>query len=202
MAVTGVLLLLFLAIHAAGNLLIFRGPAELDAYTAFLKQDAILLWLVRIVLLGAIALHGIAAYQLAKIDRAARTTHYTRLKPQAATLASRTMRIGGIIIAVFVIFHLLHLTTGTIKPAPYVTANVYSNVVNGFHIWWVSAVYLVAVFTIGLHLYHGAWSWLRTLGLSRPNEAPLHRPIAITLAMLIWAGFTSIPFAVLFGILR
>ena len=195
-------MLLFLAAHVAGNLLIFRGPAEIDAYTAFLKHDAILLWLVRLVFLGAIALHSVAAYQLARIDRAARTKHYTYLKPQSATLASRTMRAGGIIIAVFVLFHLLHLTTGTVTPAPYVDTLVYANVVGGFQVWWVSAIYLIALIAIGLHLHHGAWSWLRTLGLSRNTKNPLHRPIATVIAVLIWAGFTSIPLAVLFGFLK
>jgi succinate dehydrogenase / fumarate reductase cytochrome b subunit len=202
MAVTGLVMLLFLAAHVAGNLLVFRGPAELDAYTAFLKHDPILLWLVRLTLLGAIVLHSIAAYQLARIDRAARTKRYTNLKPQSATFASRTMRTGGVIIAAFVIFHLLHLTTGTVAPASYVDTLVYANVVGGFQVWWVSAIYLVALIAIGLHLYHGAWSWLRTLGLSRNTGAPLHRPIATVLALVIWAGFSSIPLAVLFGMLK
>ena len=202
MAVTGVVMILFLVAHLAGNLLLFRGPVQLDAYSAFLKHEAIALWTVRLILLAAVVLHVIAAYQLAREDRAARLKSYVRLEPQAATLASRTMRVGGIVIAVFVIFHLLHLTTGTIRPAPFDAAHVYANVIGGFRIWWVSAIYLIALAAIGLHLYHGARSWARTLGLSRPSTAPLHRPVAIVIALLIWAGFTSIPLAILFGLVR
>jgi succinate dehydrogenase / fumarate reductase cytochrome b subunit len=155
-----------------------------------------------LVLLAAVVLHVIAAYQLARNDRAARLKPYVHLQPRAATLASRTMRVGGIIIAAFVIFHLLHLTTGTIQPAPFDVAHVYANVVGGFRVWWVAAIYLVALVAIGLHLYHGAWSWARTLGLSRPSAAPLHRPVAIVVAVLIWAAFTSIPVAILVGLVR
>ena len=203
MAVTGVVMILFLVAHLAGNLLGALSRARsADAYSALLKHEAIALWTVRLVLLAAVVLHVIAAYQLARDDRAARLKSYVRLEPQTATLASRTMRVGGIVIAVFVIFHLLHLTTGTIRPAPFDAARIYANVIGGFRIWWVSAIYLIALAAIGLHLYHGAWSWARTLGLSRRSTAPLYRPVAIVVALLIWGGFTSIPLAILFGLLR
>lgn len=202
MAVTGVILIAFLIGHLAGNLLVFRGAAALDAYSAFLKRELAALWAVRAILLVAVVLHVVAAAQLAILDRASRPQGYARSNPQAATIASRTMRIGGLFIAAFVVFHLLHLTTGAIHPAPFAETRVYDNVVGGFRIWWVSALYVVAMIAIGLHLFHGAWSWLRTLGLSRPSPAPLHRPIAAALAILIWAGFTSIPLAVFFGLVR
>ena len=200
MAATGVAMLVFLVLHVAGNLLVFRGPAQLDAYSALLKHHAIVLWTARLGLLAAVVLHVIAAYQLTRRDRAARRTSYVRVEPQAATLASRTMRVGGIVIAAFVVLHLLHLSTGTLRPAPFAATHVYANVVGGFRIWWVCAIYLVALAAIGLHLYHGAWSWLRTLGFSRPSATPLHRPIATVVAVLLWAAFTSIPIAVLFGL--
>ncbi|MDQ2925117.1 MAG: succinate dehydrogenase cytochrome b subunit [Acidobacteriota bacterium] len=202
MAVTGVVMILFLVGHLAGNLLVFRGPVQLDQYSAVLHVEPAALWAVRIILLAAVVLHIIATYQLARIDRAARRKPYARLEPQTATFASRTMRVGGIIIAAFIIFHLLHLTTGTIQPAPFDAALVYANVVGGFQIWWVSAIYLVGLAAIGLHLYHGAWSWARTLGLSRPSADPLHRPVAIVIAVLIWAGFTAIPLTIFFGLVR
>jgi succinate dehydrogenase cytochrome b subunit len=147
-------------------------------------------------------LHVVAAAQLAILDRAARPQRYARVEPQAATAASRTMRIGGVFIALFVVFHLLHLTTGTIRPAPFEEARIYHNLMGGFRVWWVTALYVVAMIAIGSHLFHGAWSWLRTLGLSRPSAEPLHRPIAAALAILIWAGFTSIPLAIFFGLVR
>jgi len=202
MAVTGVIMIAFLIGHVAGNLLVFRGAAALDAYSAFLKRELLALWVVRAVLLVAVVLHVAAAAQLAILDRAARPERYARREPQAATIASRTMRIGGLFIAAFIVFHLLHLTTGTIRPAPFEEAQVYDNVMGGFRIWWVSAVYVVSMIAIGLHLFHGAWSWLRTLGLSGSKAEPLQRPIAGAVALLLWAGFTSIPLAVFFGLVR
>jgi succinate dehydrogenase / fumarate reductase cytochrome b subunit len=202
MAVTGMILIAFLIGHLAGNLLVFRGAAALDAYSALLKRELSVLWVVRAILFVSVVLHIVAAVQLTILDRAARPERYSRAKPQAATIASRTMRIGGLLIAVFVVVHLLHLTTGTIHPAAFEETRVYDNVVGGFRVWWVSAFYLVAMVAIGLHLFHGGWSFLRTLGLSRPSAEPLHRPIAAALALLIWAGFTSIPLAIFFGLVR
>ena len=202
MAVTGVILIAFLIGHATGNLLVFRDAAALDAYSAFLKRELAALWVVRAILFVSVVLHVVAAAQLAILDRAARPERYARAEPQAATLASRTMRIGGLLIAAFVVFHLLHLTTGTIRPAPFEEARVYDNLVGGFRVWWVSAIYVVAMIAIGLHLFHGGWSWLRTLGLSRPSAEPLRRPIAAALAILVWAGFTSIPLAIFLGLVR
>jgi succinate dehydrogenase / fumarate reductase cytochrome b subunit len=112
------------------------------------------------------------------------------------------MRLGGLLIAGFIAFHLLHLTTGTLRPAPFEEGRVYDNVVGGFQVWWVALVYIVAMIAIGLHLFHGGWSFVRTLGLSRPSPSPLHRPVAAVLAVLVWAGFTSIPLAVFFGLVR
>ena len=202
MAGTGVVMIVFLIAHVAGNLLVFRGAAPLDAYSAFLQRELAALWMVRIVLFASVVLHVVAAAQLAALDRAARRQSYARLVPQAATVASRTMRIGGVVIAGFVVFHLLHLTTGTIRPATFAEGRVYDNLVGGFRIWWVAAIYLVSMIAIGLHLFHGGWTWLRTLGLSRPSAAPLRRPIAAVMAIAIWAGFTSIPLAIFFGLVR
>ena len=202
MAVTGVIMIAFLIGHLAGNLLVFRGAAALDAYSAFLKRELLALWVVRAVLLVAVLLHVAAAAQLAILDRAARPERYARREPQAATIASRTMRIGGLFIAAFIVFHLLHLTTGTLRPAAFDEVRVYDNVIGGFRVWWVAGLYAVSMIAIGLHLFHGGWSWLRTLGLSRPSAAPLHRPIAATFAIAIWAGFTSIPVAIFFGLVR
>lgn len=200
MAVTGVIMIAFLIAHVAGNLLVFRGAAALDAYSAFLQRELAALWVARGILFASVVLHAVAAAQLAALDHAARRQRYALVRPQAATVASRTMRIGGVLIAAFVVFHLLHLTTGTIRPARFEEAHVYDNVVGGFRVWWVSAIYLVSMIAIGLHLFHGAWSWLRTLGFARPSAAPLHRPVAAAVAFAVWAGFTSIPLAIFFGL--
>jgi len=202
MAVTGVIMIAFLIAHVGGNLLVFRGAGPLDAYSAFLQREVAALWVVRTILLASVVLHVVAAAQLAAVDRAARRQRYARVEPQAASIASRTMRIGGVVIAAFIVFHLLHLTTGTIRPARFEEARVYDNLVGGFRVWWVVAIYLVSMIAIGLHLFHGAWSWLRTLGLARPSAAPLRRPVAAVVAIAVWAGFTSIPLAIFFGLVR
>ena len=202
MAVTGVIMIAYLIGHVVGNLLVFRGAAPLDAYAAFLKHQTGPLWILRTVLFVSVVLHVTAAIQLYRLDRAARPQGYARTNLQAATAGSRSMRIGGLVIAAFNVFQILHFTTGTIHPAPFEEARVYDNVVGSFRIWWVSALYVIAMIAIGLHLFHGAWSWLRTLGLSRPRSEPLRRPIAAALAFLIWAGFTVIPVAIFFGLVR
>ncbi|HET7785220.1 MAG TPA: succinate dehydrogenase cytochrome b subunit [Myxococcales bacterium] len=202
MAITGVIMIAFLIGHVVGNLLVFRGAAGLNAYAAFLKHNLGVLWTVRVVLLVSVVLHVVAAAQLTAQSRRSRAHPYKRFEPQAATPASRTMRWGGVIIAAFIVFHLLHLTTGTIQPAPFEETEVFRNMVGGFQVWWIALLYVIAMIFIGLHLYHGGWSWLRSLGLVRPSAEPLHRPIAAVLAFLIWAGFTSIPLAIFFGLVR
>lgn len=196
MAVTGVIMILFLIAHLAGNLLVFAGAAQIDAYAALLQRELALLWIVRAVLVVSVVLHIAAAYQLAIASRRARRIRYAALEPQSATISSRTMRVGGIAIAGFVVFHLMHLTTGTIRPAPFSPAHVHANLVGGFRVWWVVAIYVVALVAIGLHLHHGAWAWTRTLGLSRPKPDPGHRPIATVVSIALWAGFTAIPVAI------
>src|SRR4051812_23444104 len=202
MAVTGVILIAFLVGHVAGNLLVFRGAQPLDAYSAFLKRELFALWAVRAILLASVVLHIVAATQLTILDRAAKRQRYARVEPQAATLASRTMRVGGVVIALFIVFHLLHLTSGAIRPAAFAEGRVYDNLIGGFRVWWVTAIYLVSMIALGLHLFHGGWSFLRTLGLSRPSGTPRHRPVAAAFAIAIWAGFTSIPVAIFFGLVK
>jgi len=196
MAITGVIMILFLIAHLAGNLLVFAGAAQIDAYAAFLRRELVPLWIMRVVLIVSVVLHIMAAYQLAIASRGARRIRYAELEPQSATIASRTMRVGGVAIAAFVVFHLMHLTTGTIQPAPFSTAHVYTNLVGSFRVWWVVAIYVVALVAIGLHLYHGAWGWTRTLGLSRPKPEPRYRPIATVVSVALWASFTAIPVAI------
>jgi len=201
MAVSGLLMVGFVIGHVAGNLLAFGGPTRLNAYSAFLHGTGELLWVVRAVLLTAVVAHIIAAAQLTAIERASRPIGYARRRYQAATLASRTIRWGGVLLAVFIVFHLLHLTTGTVHP-DYHEGDVYHNLVTGLAVPWVGAFYVVAMLALGLHLYHGAWSAFRTLGLSQASTHPLQRRVAATVAVVVAALFASIPLAVLFGIIR
>jgi succinate dehydrogenase / fumarate reductase, cytochrome b subunit len=202
MAVTGLIGIAFLVGHVLGNLLAFRGPEALNAYSAFLKSTGELLWIVRAVLITAVVLHVIAAYQLTMQNRAARPIGYVRREPQVSTLASRTMRWGGVLLLVFIVVHILHFTTGTVRPTGLFTpADVYGNIVGSFRIWWVALFYFVAMIALGAHIYHGAWSSVRTIGFAQPSPDPLHRRVALVLALLLWLGFTAIPVAVFLGII-
>jgi len=203
MAVTGMIGIAFLIAHVAGNLLAFRGSEALNAYSAFLKSTGELLWVVRVVLIVSVILHVIAAYQLTMQNRAARPIAYTRREPQVSTLASRTMRWSGVLLLVFIIVHILHFTTGNINPTGlFSPTDVYGNVVGSFRIWWVSLFYIVAMIALGAHIYHGAWSSVRTIGFAQASPNPLHRRVALVLALFLWLGFTAIPVGVLLGLIR
>ncbi len=201
MAATGLIMVAFVIGHVAGNLLVFAGPERINAYSAFLHGTGELLWLVRLVLLAAVVLHIISAYQLTRIDMRARPIAYTTRDPQVSTLAARTIRWGGVLLLVFIVFHLLHMTTGTVHP-DFVPGDVYSNVVVAFRVWPVTLFYVLAMAALGLHLYHGTWSAFRTLGLVRPSAEPLQRRGAAAVAILVAGAFAAVPLAVALGLLR
>jgi succinate dehydrogenase / fumarate reductase, cytochrome b subunit len=203
MGVTGLIGIGFVILHSIGNLLVFRGPVAINSYSHFLKSTGELLWTLRIVLIVAVILHVIAAIQLTRQSRAARPIGYTKREPQVATIASRTMRWGGVLLLVFIVLHILHFTTGTIRPSGvFSKQDVYVNVVTSFRIWWVSLFYVIAMVALGLHIFHGAWSSVRSIGVSPASPQPLHRRISLVLAILVWAAFTAVPVAVFVGIVR
>ena len=200
MAVTGIILVTFVIGHMLGNLQMFLGAEAMNRYAAFLKSTGELLWLARAGLAVAAVLHIISAVQLTMLNRAARPVAYAKQEPTVSTIASRTMRLGGVLLAVFLIFHLMHFTTGTLHPA-FSHTGVYGNVILGFRSPWVVLFYVAAMAALGLHLFHGAWSAFRTLGLAKDSPTPLHRRITLWLAVGVWAGFTVIPVAVFLEIL-
>ena len=203
MGVTGLIGIGFVILHSLGNLLVFRGPAAINSYSHFLKSTGELLWALRIVLVVAVILHVIAAVQLTRQSRAARPIAYTKQERQVATVASGTMRWGGALLLVFIVLHILHFTTGTISPAGVFSPDdVYANMVTSFRIWWVALFYIVAMLALGLHLFHGAWSSVRSIGVSPPSPQPLHHRISLAIALLVWAAFTAVPLAVVAGIVR
>jgi succinate dehydrogenase / fumarate reductase cytochrome b subunit len=203
MGITGLIGIGFVILHSLGNLLVFRGPAAMNSYSHFLKSTGELLWTLRIVLIVAVILHVIAAVQLTRQSRAARPIGYTKHESQAATISSRTMRWGGALLLVFIVVHILHFTTGTVRPAGvFSSEDVYANVVASFRIWWVALSYVIAMIALGLHLLHGAWSSVRSIGVSPPSPHPLHRKFSLMVAILVWAAFTAIPVAVFSGIVR
>jgi len=199
MAVSGLIMVGYVILHMAGNLQIFEGAARLNTYSAFLHGPANeALWIIRVILIVALIAHVVSAYQLTVIDRAARLVPYVKRELQVATVASRSMRIGGVLLLLFIVLHVLHFTTLTLQPVPLVEGDVYANVVASFRIWWVTLFYVIAMIALGFHLYHGAWSSVRTLGFERGRLDPFRRPVAIALAIIIWAGFTLVPVAVFF----
>ena len=202
MAVTGLIMLAYLITHVLANLLIFQGPEKINAYSRFLHGTGGALWAARLVLLAAVGLHIVAAVQLASRRRAARPIGYAAgRESQVSTLASRTIRWGGALILVFLVYHILHFTLGTVH-ASFVDGDPYHNVVTGFSNPLVVLFYEVALVAVGLHLYHGIWSSGRSLGLSSPSPQPLRRQLALALSLMVWAGFTIIPIAVYAGVIR
>jgi len=192
MAVTGLVLVAYLISHVLANLLVFTGPDRINRYAALLHGTGGALWGARLVLLVAVILHIVAAVQLTLRSRAARPQPYAGGRdPQVSTLAGRTIRWGGALILFFVVYHILHFTTGTAHP-DFIELNPYHNVTTGFRNPWVAGFYLIAMLALGLHLYHGLWSSGRSLGLSQPSPRPLQRRLAVLLAGFIWLGFTAI----------
>lgn len=202
MAVTGLIWVAYLITHMLANLLVFQGPEKINAYSAFLHGTGGALWAARLVLIAALVLHVLAAAQLADRRHEARPVRYAAgREPQASTFAARTIRWGGALILLFLVYHILHFTVGSAHPS-FAEANPYSNVATGFRNPVVVVLYLIAVAVVGLHLYHGVWSSGRSLGMSPPSPWPLRRNLAAMLALLIWLGFSVIPIAVYAGVVR
>jgi succinate dehydrogenase / fumarate reductase cytochrome b subunit len=202
MGATGLILVAFVILHMAGNLQFFAGSERFNAYSHLLQVDLIeLTWLLRLTLIAAVVLHITAAYQLTMRSRAARPADYVKREPQVSTYAARTMRWGGVYLLLFIPYHILHFTTGTLHPA-FVRGQAYGNVVIGFETVWVSLFYLGAMAFLGLHLYHGAWAAFRTLGVARPSNDPLHRRLALAIAVIVPVGFSLLPLSVMLGFVR
>jgi len=200
MAVTGFIVFGFVTVHMIGNLQIYQGPDKLNAYAAFLQNLGPGLWAFRIVMLSAVLLHILSATLVTLQSFSARPTRYKLHRHRETTYAARTMWWGGPIIGIFIIYHLMHLTTGSAHPD--YTGNVYNNVVYGFQVWWVSGLYIVAMIFIGLHLYHGVWSMFQSVGLYHPAYNHWRKILAIGFSLLITFGNISIPVSVLTGMLQ
>jgi succinate dehydrogenase / fumarate reductase cytochrome b subunit len=206
MATTGAILVLYLVAHMVGNLKVFLGEESLNTYAEWLRvvgEPALpaqsLLWFTRIALLIAVVAHIVAAVVLARRARRARPVRYAHRRPVSVNYASRTMRWGGVIILLFVIYHILDLTTGTLNPNG-VSGEVYDNVVADFSRWYVTLAYTAAVVTVGFHVRHGVWSALQTLGRSSGPYQMRYKAIALVFAVVLTAGFLAVPFAVQFGL--
>ena len=209
MASTGIILFGFVLVHMLGNLKLYQGPEKLNAYAEWLREvgspllpHSGLLWIARLVLLAAVGVHISTATLLTLRNWRARPQKYQQREVLEATYASRTVRWGGVIIGLYVLYHLAHLTLGWAHP-DFVPGDVYHNVVSGFRIWWVSGIYIVAQVALGFHLYHGLWSMFQSLGWwSSSDPRDWRRRFAQVFAWIITLGNLSLPLAVLAGLVK
>jgi succinate dehydrogenase / fumarate reductase, cytochrome b subunit len=205
MAVSGLVMLLYLVAHMLGNLKIFFGAADFNGYAHWLRTigEPLLhhewfLWIARVVLLAAVVAHAVSAYQLSRRDIAARPAKYVH-KRARTSYATRTMRWGGIILGLFVVWHILDLTTLTVN-ASAVAGHPYENVVATFSTWYGNAIYLVAMLALGMHIRHGFWSAAQTLGAGRARRDRALKATANVLAAVLTLGFISVPVGVMTGL--
>jgi len=210
MAVSGFVLLLFVLGHLAGNLQIFLGPEAINRYGHFLQTNPELIWPARIVLLVLVGLHIWAAVRLSHENKAARPIAYAQLKPVGSSLASRTMLMSGLIILVFVVYHLLHFTVqaqaingtgqsfqGFIDEEK--RHDIFRMMVVGFSNVWVAGFYILGMALLCLHLSHGASSMFQSIGWKDRVYGPVLDKFARILALAIFLGYVSIPVAILLG---
>ncbi len=206
MALTGLMLFGFVLGHMVGNLKIYQGPEKLNAYAEWLREvgsPAVphggVLWIARIGLLAAVGIHILSAWQLTRMSRKARPHDYAKLESVQLTYASRTMRWGGVIVALFVVYHLMHLTWGSLH-SDFIPGDAYHNVVAGFQVLPISLFYIVAQVALALHLNHGLWSLFQSLGWNHPSINPWRRRLAGAFAAIVFIGNVSFPIAVLTGL--
>lgn len=201
MALTGIVLFGFSIAHALGTLQIFAGPEQINFYAALLRKVPALLWGMRVLLLVSFVVHVWTAIFLRLHARRARPVPY-RKKPErwVTSLAARSMAYTGLLLLAFLVYHLLHFTFG--RGPWYDHQNVYNTMVYGFRIGWLTALYVIGTVLFGMHLYHGAWSWLDTLGLSHPRYNRFRKPIARGLALAVTTAYLVQPLGVYAGIVE
>lgn len=210
MAVTGVVFVGYVLVHMYGNLMAFGGQETFDTYAHHLRELLTpmlpyggFLWILRVVLVASLVGHAASAFALWSRASKAREQRYVVKKAVKATLSSRTMRWGGVTLLAFVVFHILHLTTHTIDPSGTGGDSPYLRLVESFQIWWVALVYLIAMVALGMHLRHGAFSALQTLGWTNTKKRyRIAQGIGITIAIVIAGGFALVPLSVLVGIIE
>ncbi len=214
MAMTGFILYSFVILHMLGNLKTFKGPQSINSYGIYLREMAApffarsqALWIVRVILLVSAALHITSAFLLTALDWRCRPVRYRKYRYVAVergtgTYASRTMRWGGTIIGLFVIYHLLDQTTGTLHP-DYVRSDVFHNLTTDFKRRYRTGIYAGTMAVLGLHLHHGMWSLVHTVGWDKSRSANrVWRSLALASALFITVGFISVPAAIFSGWLR
>lgn len=207
MALSGIVLMVYVLLHTLGNLKLYFGQDSMNEYGDWLRlfgapaaPESSVLWIIRVVLLVAFVVHIVAATQLTLVNRRARPRRYaSRRDWVAADFAARTMRWTGVIVLLFVVFHLADLTFGTANP-DFQHGDAYGNVVASFQRVPVSIFYIVANLALGVHLYHGAWSLFQSMGWSNRRFNHWRRYAAVAFTMLVIGGNVSFPLAVMTGI--
>jgi succinate dehydrogenase / fumarate reductase cytochrome b subunit len=201
MALTGVILTGFVLVHMMGNLLLYQGPEALNHYGEMLQSKPPLVWSARLILLVSVGLHIWAATSLTLANLAARPVGYRKSAYETSTYASRTMRWGGPLLALFIVYHLLHFTVGSMHP-DFVRGDVYHNVIVGFQSPLVTFFYVLSMVALSLHLFHGVESMLQTMGLSHPKYNGLRLMIGAAYAAVVTVGNLSFPLSVFFHLVR
>ncbi len=210
MALSGLLFIAFVLGHMYGNLHAFAGHEAYNDYAEHLRTIGEpflpyggLLWILRVALILALAVHLYAAFTLWARAKRARTTPYVMKKRTGATWASLMMRWGGVTLLLFIIWHLLNFTVGKVNVEGGPTNDPYNLLVDTFSVWWLTLIYLAAMAMLGAHLHHGFWSAFQTLGWTGTARArSLAKAVGFTLALIISVGFSLVPLAVLAGIIE
>ena len=203
MAVTGIVLFGFVTVHMLGNLTAYMGRGAMNEYAELLQTliHGKGIWVFRLVMITAVGLHAWAALALTLANQAARPVGYRAQQLQAATFASRTMRWSGVFLGIFIVYHLLHFTTGTVHP-DFIKGDAYHNFVSGLAVPWTAAFYILAQVCLGFHMWHGVWSLTQTLGWAHPRYNALRRRFAYGMAILVAGVNISFPVAVLTGLIH
>jgi len=206
MAVSGIIMVLYLIAHVVGNLKAFSGRDAFNDYSAWIRTvgnpavpGETTLWIIRIVLLVAVVAHFWAAISLWRQAKRARPQAYVTKKSVAQSYASRTMRWGGVIVLLFIVWHILDLTTGTVNPDGHDTTP-YDRLVASFSNPFSTAFYAIAVILLGMHLRHGIWSATQTLGQSNKRREKTVNLFALVFSVVLIGGYLVVPFSVLFGL--
>ena len=208
MAITGLIFMGYVLAHMLGNLKLYQGAEEFNTYADFLRRllypimpESATLNLMRVVLVIALVLHVVAAAQLTAMNRKARPERYQSKRDfVAADFAARTMRWTGVIVLLFVVYHLADFTWGWVNPAPE-GASIYEKVVASFQVPAIAAFYLVANLALGVHLYHGVWSLFQSMGWVNRRFNHWRRMLAVGFTVVVIGGNLSFPIAVLTGII-
>jgi len=207
MAVSGIIMVLYLIAHMIGNLKAFAGPETFNHYSSWIRtigEPALpaqtTLWIIRIVLLVAVVAHIWAAVSLWRQAKRARPQGYVTKKAVAQSYASRTMRWGGVIVLAFIIWHILDLTLGAVNSQGY-DSTPYDRLVASFSNPIVTIWYAIALILLGFHLRHGIWSATQTLGQSNKTRERTVNAFAVIFSVVLIGGFLVVPFSVLFGLI-